>query len=267
MDTPIAPTPTSPAPFPQRQSGGNTILIFILVIVSIAIGAGGLLAYQRYGDQFVKPTSTTPSVAPTQAVTSPIPTPTQAEVTPAQAEFQAPEDWKTYTNDPYGFSFYYPSNFQISTSPLKSDYLVDGNISLWLTLNQDIYSKMAQNPAINLKIVNTSNTVEQMIAYVQQKNQEGEAAMQDPESMGYGQKPPKINSNTEIVLGGIEMTKVERFGGPGAPNANLVEYYFKSAGNIYIFSVNFGTYSSDVKQDGTLEKELLPQILSTFRFN
>lgn len=257
--------PTNPIPPAPRQSGGNIILIFILVIISLALGAAGLLAYQKYGGQLTQVPSAVSSSIPSQAATTPILTEVPTDVTPTPNTFQAPGDWKTYKNEEFGLSFSYPSNFQIDTQPIKTDYYVDGEISLWLTLTQNIYTKMAQNPAINLKIVKTSNTVEQMLAFVQQKNQEGEAAMQDPQSIGYGQKPPKINS-TEKVLGRIETTKVDRYSGPGAPNANLLEYYFKYNDHIFILSANFGTYNSDLKQDGTIEKELLPQILFTFKF-
>lgn len=60
------------------------------------------------------------------------------------------------------------------------------------------------------------------------------------------------------------MTKVERFAGPGGPNSQILEYYFKSPTHIFVFTVNYGTYNPDVDQDGTVEKETLPKILSTF---
>jgi len=201
---------------------------------------------------------------------------TATPVTPAtstafdSAKVDEIADWETYNNATLGFSFQYPLNFRIDKLPYIQglQFVEDpASLRLRLLLTQDIYVGMAQNPALDLKIIKTAKTIDEMVAYVQQKTTEGEVAMLDPQNMGYGKEPPKINSIEKVTLNQIEMTKVARFGGPGAPNVDILEYYYKSpAGDIYIFSANYDISNPSAKRGGVAEEELLPKILSTFKF-
>ena len=59
---------------------------------------------------------------------------------------------------------------------------------------------------------------------------------------------------------------VDSFGGAYAPNTEYLEYYVKKPDHIVVFKSNYGTYHGDANQDGTLEKELLPAVVSTLKY-
>jgi hypothetical protein len=61
--------------------------------------------------------------------------------------------------------------------------------------------------------------------------------------------------------------KVIRQRAPNAPNTKETQYLVKNNNTLYIFSVNYGTYNPDTKEDGTDEKNTLDLIFTTFKVN
>lgn len=98
MDQPQQPIPS--------KSGGSLKWLLIVLVIVIVLG-GGYLLYAKYGG------GTTPVASPSPVATvtaSPI-----ATVNPT-ASTSVPADWKTYTNETYGFSFKYPNDYQYEES-------------------------------------------------------------------------------------------------------------------------------------------------------
>lgn len=231
-------------------------VIGISILILFFLGITGFLVYQNY--QLKQQVSQTqPTSLPELTKTPEIPSPTST-VDPSA-------NWEIYENKNYGFSFRYPNNFKIRNLVEKPFYTLEEPIAFGIVLTQNIYVNLAQTPAIKVQLVQTSKTINQVLEQLKTGIENTKDGMTDPENMYYGANPPKINSIETVKVGNIEATKVERYQGPGAPNAEILEYYIKSPVHIFVLTANYGTNNPDVGQDGTLEKETLSKIISTFK--
>lgn len=89
---------------PQPQGGSSTMKWLLIILVIIIVLGGGYWAYVKYG----KTSATTSTTSPSPATSLKVSPSTSAAVSPT-AYSTVPADWKTYTNEQFGFSFKYPS--------------------------------------------------------------------------------------------------------------------------------------------------------------
>ncbi|MCK4554670.1 hypothetical protein KAU19_06980 [Candidatus Parcubacteria bacterium] len=196
------------------------------------------------------------------------------KTTDLSPEKLAIEDWKIYQNKEYGFSLNYPKNFQLIKkeitrgSVLASTYIEDP-IPFNLVLIQDIYTDSAQTPIINLDIVETNKTINQLLGHIREVINKQAKLLKNPETLYYGAPPPEIKSAETVIIGDLKMTKVVHDIGPGGPNPIFSEYYMPHHEYVFIFSANYSLHCSlrpGIEDCGMTEKEVLPKILSTFKF-
>ena len=234
----------------MNQKGFALIAVVLIVLGMLVLATGGLFI------------STTTRVG---------------EKGPERQEWNEPEqvidetaDWEIYQNEKHGFSFAHPRNFQLMEydftrgSLLASTY-IEEPIPFSLVLLQDIYIDSAQTPLINLDVVKTSLTIEQLLGHVRKIINKQAEILKNPEAPYYGAPPPEIKSVETITIGDLKMTKVVHDIGPGGPNPILSEYYVAYPGYIFVFFSNYGSPCSS-EYCGETEKEILPIILSTFKF-
>lgn len=235
----------------------------LLIILIIAILGAGIF----WGYKYVSKKNAQKTITPAPY---PIETPTSGSTktpSPYPIETINPTvNWKTYTSTKYKFSFKYPNNFKVRNSIEKPFYSLEEPIVFGIVLTQDIYTNLGQTPAIKVQVVQTNKTINQILDQLKSGIEDTKESMSDPNNIYYGANPPKINSIETIQIENIEATKVERYQGPGAPNAEILEYYIKSPTHVFILTSNYGTNNPDVGQDGTLEKETLSKIITTFKF-
>jgi serine/threonine protein kinase len=103
---PGAATSSTPAPGPKRRRLRGVVLTVVLAAV---IGAGGAVAWQKYGDG-------QPNGGGTGSA-SQGPSPSSSATGPSTGGF--PASWKRY-DDPWGFSLWLPKGWQRSVADLKS---------------------------------------------------------------------------------------------------------------------------------------------------
>ena len=179
-------------------------------------------------------------------------------------------DWEVYQNEKYGFSFSCPKNFQLLESDftrgslLASTYIEDPTL-FSLILLQDKYIDSAQTPLISLDVVKTNKTIEQLLDCIRKVINEQAKVLENPGAPYHGALPPEIKSVETVIIGDLEMTKVVHYMGPGAPNPIFLEYYIVHPDYMFVFSANYGD-PCGCSDCGTIEKETLPKILSTFKF-
>lgn len=233
------------------------LVIGLAVLILLLLGTTGFFAYQSYQlkqQALQKQPTSLPEATKTPEIPSPVPT------------LDPTANWKIYENKNYGFSLKYPNNFKMHNLIEKPFYTLEEPIAFGIVLIQDIYANLAQTPVIKVQLVPTSKSINQILDQLRAEIENTKGNMTDPEHMYYGANPPKINNIEAVRVGSIETTKVERYQGPGAPNAEILEYYIKSPTHIFILTANYGTNNPDVGQNGTLEKETLSKIISTFQF-
>lgn len=243
---------------------GILILILIAGLVYLFVQSYRLRQSLKQVQQEVENESQQPTQTPT--VQPSLPAANQPEQEPTvEPTTSAAQSWQEFSNAEYDLTFSYPNNFRARDFVGADYYWLDDPVSFGVLLVQDVYQHLAQTPAIQVRIIETDKTVEQVIAQLQQSVTEAAEAMEDPDSMYYGvdTEPPQINNIETVDWGELEAVKVERYRGPGAPNNNLVEYFIKQDDKLYVFSANYGTYVPDVDQDGTVEKELVDDIAQT----
>lgn len=234
-------------------------------VVLVSLGAFTLLGLSSYAGYWYGKESSKLKVQssklPSETQTQPTPTPT-FEPTPAP---DPTASWEVYTSSEYGFSFRYPPNFstrQVGWSP----YLYGEQADFYLYLVQDVYKDQTQNPEITVSLIKTDKAAEQYVGNMQSVMDEANGELQDPDNIYFGANPARITGNTAVTVDGTSAIKIERFAGPGAPNASYTDYIVRRGDHLYVLSANYGTNNPDLQQDGTIEKNTLDQILSTFQF-
>lgn len=249
----------------QGKKSNKWLIIGLGILTLVVLGIAGVFAYQNYQlKKRVEKPSPNSEAIPTKALQ---PTPTSTISAPSPTPTTDPTaDWEIYENKNYGFSLRYPDNFKVHNLIEKPFYTLEDPIAFGIVLTQDIYVNLAQTPVIKVQLVQTDKTIDQILDQLKTGIENAKEGMADPEHTYYGANPPKINSIEVVQTGSIEVTKVERYQGPGAPHAEKLEYYIKSPNYVFILTARYGTYNPDVDQDGTLEKEVLSKILSTFKF-
>ncbi len=184
----------------------------------------------------------------------------ESQVNPVPDPFQ---NWQTYQNQTYGFSFKYPTNFNKSESPHVYHTLFE-EAQLNLIFTQDVYTQMAQTPTIKVTMITTEKSVDEVVADLEIHYQEMVESLADSEGPYQGAEPT-IDSISQKNTSDFTFTEIERFAGPGAPNAQLLEYYVKFDDKLLIFTANYGTYNPDVDQKGLVEKETVSKIIKTLK--
>jgi hypothetical protein len=270
MENDIQNTPTSEVQTtPQEVSQPTTqafeiprhkswLVIGIIVLVLLLLGIIVIFVYQNHylKQQLAQYQTKTTSLAEiTKQPEIPSPTPT-TDIT---------ANWQTYTNEEFKFSFKYPSNFRISNHKEKPFYSLEDTVAFGIIMIQDIYKDMAQTPGIKIQLIQTNKTVNQILDQLKKQVEDDKEYLNNPESTYFGSEPAKINEIETIQDGDIMATKVQRYQGPGAPNAEILEYYIKSPDYVFILEANYGTNNPEIGQDGMLEKETLSKILATFK--
>jgi len=95
------------------QGGSSTMKWLLIILVIIIVLGGGYLLWTKYSGG----TSTATS-SPSPTVTVKASPSTSAAVSPS-ASSSVPADWKTYTNETYGYKISYPSSWIINSSNTK----------------------------------------------------------------------------------------------------------------------------------------------------
>lgn len=256
---PVNTSPVSEASIPQEPIANKQSLNWLITgFIILLLGTIGIFAFQNYQLKqkvLQKQPILLPEPTETFGIPSPIPT-----VDPTV-------NWEIYENKNYGFFLKYPSNFKAHNLTYEKPFdALEDPITFGIVLTQNIYVNLAQTPVIKVQLVQTDKTINQILDQLRVGIENSKEGMADPEHMYYKANPPKINSIEVVQAGSIEVTKVERYQGPGGPNAEILEYYIKSPNYVFILTANYGTNNPDVGQDGTLEKEVLSKIISTFQF-
>ncbi len=245
---------SQPQPTSTQKSINWKNIIIGIVIGAILVGLGVLIFLLLQPSPETTSTGTTKKATPSAKISTP------------SAKKDETADWEIYENKNYGFFLKYPNNFKVHNLIEAPFYTLEDPIAFGIVLTQDIYINLGQTPVIKVQLVQTDKTINQILDQLKTQIENAKESMTDPEHAYYGANPPKINSIEVVQTGSIEATKVERYQGPGAPNAELLEYYIKSPDYVFILTANYGTNNPDVGQEGTLEKEVLSKIISTFRF-
>lgn len=254
--TPIAPPPVAPPPIAQPKS--HALLGFLVVVLALGtLGVGGYFGYRQYRSKtqevVTPPTSeeTTPEASPA-AVTEPTAVPDETV------------DWQLYENATYKFSFKYPKNFKLAeVAKTIKESLITEALAFKLNLTQDIYVAQAQNPEISLEVAKTTRTLDEILIQIKAKVKEMAEGV-TPESPYYGQAQAQIKSSEIVTIGSFTALKIDRYGGPGAPNPNYLEYYVKTPeGYLLVFSARYGT---DPGGSESVEKAILSQLITTLKW-
>ena len=111
MDTPISPLPSSPAVVPLRGTKEGPVphpSKTLWVLAGLGILTLGILV-GLYGSKLFNPSTNQFTLVPT-----PSPTPLPAEASAKEGDPTA--NWKTYVNNKLGFSYQYPSDWELIPS-------------------------------------------------------------------------------------------------------------------------------------------------------
>ena len=162
------------------QKGQGLILVIVGVLVAVAIAAG---AY--YLEKQANPKPLPPSV-----VTSQTPQPT---LSPIPGETVDPEatrsaNWKIYTDDQYGFRFYYPSYLSVSVNELNYEVPSIKQIGLYNPNNKEKFDP----DAIAMNILRNN---------INQSKESGDLKDGFSEDVG-GNKLKRRVMEKEIIVGG-----------------------------------------------------------------
>jgi len=242
------------SPVPEKKN--NLAIILALFAIVLLVGAIGVYAGMKFGGTKTKNTIKTeiPTSIPSLSPTVPTSVPT----------VDSTSNWKTYTGAKYGFEFMYPNDYLLNDQFLKINQENSPLNSYGLSIIKLANKEKGQPPTIRLGLINTSKSVQEFIDYDYGKEVSSWEAVSKESGLNYA-KPQILSIKTEEI-NKMTCTTVERKRVQSAPNSNETQYYFKNNSTIYVFSVNYGTYNSDTKEDGTQEKLALEQIIPTFNF-
>jgi hypothetical protein len=226
-------TPEAPPQSPKLLIPALTGLVCLL------IGAGGVLAYQKFVQNPVVPPITATPVS------------TLVVATPTQPVSQVPADWKAYTNEQYSYSFKYPPTLTVEDEGGVQNY--EDRLSINLTPGNS-------NPSAAFTIGPVGRIPKSSISSVA-------IDYQDP-SVSLGSPNTKYSNIQTVNLNGLEAKTYDShicFSGDTQCIKNV--YYVVSDGKyVYLIVAVFDTDSSEhliIPE----QLQLFDQILSTFRFS
>lgn len=177
-------------------------------------------------------------------------------------------DWKTYTSDQYEFSFKYPPNYNLKKLSYGYEpfYPFEEDVPATLEITRDVYEHMAQNPAIKVIVISTDKNVSGIIEDLKDSIAKSIEDLDDPDNIFFGMdiSGPEIFGERNITVAGIPMAEIDRFGGPGAPNVDFLEYYFEHKGYIILFQANWSRHGADPATNGSIEKADVQKVIETF---
>jgi hypothetical protein len=239
---------------PKQKSSlvmGLTVLVFILLVV------GSFFAYQNYQlRQEIAQQKITPAPLPelTQQPENSSPTPS-ADVT---------DNWQSYYNNEYQFSFKYPNDYHLSKEYLKT-LPEDSGSFLGIVIVKEENRELGQPPTIGLSIVQTEKSAKEFIDYVYQKELTTWENFEKENDFSIDK--PYIISEENVQNEQLEAIKIEKQSLPTSPNSKETWYLIKKEDLLYVLSVNYGTFNPDTNEDGSDEKDTLDLLFSTFKFN
>ncbi len=111
----------------SHQAGFSAVAIAVVVLVAVVIGGIGFTVFKKSSDtkSAAVPAETSPNTSPTQ---------NEQTATPVKEPLEDPYAGMTqYTNDKYGFSFYYPNEWRVEERDVK--FTMDPEkteLSLWI---------------------------------------------------------------------------------------------------------------------------------------
>lgn len=179
-------------------------------------------------------------------------------------------EWLTYFNDEYKFTLKYPTNYRLEDAKFEYSpfYPFDEKNVLNIEITRDVYVHKAQNPLIRLAIFKTDKLVSDVILDLKASNTKNIEDLQDPNNPFYGATVslPEILSQKDVTIGGVSAVEIDRFGGPGAPNVDYLEYYFTHDGYLYVLKANWERHGENTLESGYIEVTDLKKIIETFEF-
>ncbi|MGC9343816.1 MAG: PsbP-related protein [Bacteroidales bacterium] len=245
----VAPPPVQKFTAPKKKP---LLIIGLAVLVLLLLATTGYFAYQNYqlrqeleGLQL----SVSEKEVNRPKLLTPTPTP---DITAT---------WQTYTNEEYGLTFKYPSDYFLSDQFLKI-LPEDTNSLLGIILVKKKNKEEGQPPTIYLNIVRTEKSTEDFLEY--DHRLEMDSWNDFWKDKGYDE--PYIISEENVSYGSLTALKTERQRVASSPHSKETSYLIKKDNLIYILSVRYGTYNPDSGEDGTDEKNTLDQIFTTFQF-
>jgi Tfp pilus assembly protein PilV len=177
------------------QAGFSTTVILLAVLVVAVLAVTGVVVYQRHKS----------SSAKNSAATSTSQTPTQSKSPTTTQPAQANAGLKQYTNDKYGFSFYYPDTWQVEQGdPASAVDAQNTELILWLT---DTNATAPKNKTVYIE--------------VNSRNLASETAIIDGSIDSEGGKSADYKQS--LTLKGKETVKYTI---PQSPTVNRVMYFF-----------------------------------------
>jgi len=183
-----------------------------------------------------------------------------------------------YINKEFDFLIKYPGYYQISTThALFTNHLL-GTTDFEVNLLRNVYEQRSQTPEINLAIFPhffgwdldvIANMLEEMV------KEEADSFLLEDTALYKNTKPPEVLSKENVTISQIPMIKIVRYLGPGVPNPEITEYYFKNPSGTKVF-VLWSNHDSEFDQNrgvlpgegnrGLIELEDLEKIIQSFKF-
>lgn len=212
----------------MKQKGLAPIVIIVFIVV---FTVGGYLIYK------LPRTVITPQTL--QATP-----PTGSAASPASTDAGETTNWKTYTNDQLGITFKYPANgnIQNATDKASAVYLINDSSEPYYLLSLEVRD--------NQQNLTPRQVIDEELTKLRNSNSPGSNSLADKR-----QATIKNYQNGEID--GLYM----RGGSDGDSVTDSIEIVVGHRQNIYKFMMHDGNGSVD-----EFQKQLMDQILSTFRF-
>lgn len=221
--------PTQPIPVPEQPNNKISQKLFIPSVVLLLIITVVLVAFK-----FIK----------TKKVTAPQPTPTALTQTTPSPTLDPTANWKTYTNNTYGFSFKYPSDWDITEQTDSAGKKIGNLVVKAPVINKELNAYSLQLTITDTKFLTATDYVQDLIT---------------PDSAG---NKMAFDSSTQITIdnqNAIRLTNVFAF------DQSQDQVFVLSGGRIFRIFFPVGKDNPNI-DNAVINYPLADQILSTFKF-